>query len=312
MSLDRRDFLKLCTGTVAGLGVSQMVHPAIVQALDKAASGKTPVIWLQGCGCTGCSVSILNSVHPTIADVLLKVIGMNYHPTIMGAEGELAVDHMFHVAKENPGKYILILEGSVPLRDERYCVIGETMKDGHHHEVTLNKALVDLGKNAAACVAVGTCATYGGIPAAKGNVTGCVGLIDYFKTMGITTPVVNVPGCAPHPDWMVGTLAFALEHGPGPVVENLDAYARPKMFFGKNIHDNCPLLDAFENEEFAVDFNDGKACKYSLGCKGPATDSDCYKRIWNTGVNWCVENAVCIGCVEPGWPDSFSPFYEEV
>jgi len=307
MSLERRDFLKLCAGTVAGLGVSQMANPAILNALQKAAIDKTPVFWLQGCGCTGCSVSILNAVHPSIADVLLKIISMVYHPTIMAAEGELAFETMLKVAEEMKGKYLLLLEGSVPTKDERYCIIGEA----HHKEYSLNETLKKLAPGAAACVALGACATYGGIPSAKGNLTGCVGLPAYLTKLGIKTPVVNIPGCAPHPDWMVGTLAFALEKGLDALVKDLDEHGRPKMFFGKNIHDNCPYLADFEAEKITADFNK-PGCKYGLGCKGPATFSDCYKRIWNSGVNWCVENAVCIGCVEPGWPDDFSPFYEEL
>lgn len=307
MSFERRDFLKLCAGTMAGLGASQMAHPSVLAALEKAASGKTPCIWLQGCGCTGCSVSILNSVHPSIADVLLKIISMEYHPTIMGCEGETAFEHMLHIAEENQGKFILFLEGSIPTKDERYCIIGEA----HEKEYSLGETLRTIAPKAAACVALGACATYGGIPGAKGNLTGCVGLAPYLQQQKIKAPVVNIPGCAPHPDWMVGTLAFALENGLDALVKNLDEHGRPKMFFGKNIHDNCPYLPAFESEKFAEDFNK-PGCKYALGCKGPASSSDCYKRIWNSGVNWCVENSVCIGCVEPGWPDSFSPFYEEL
>jgi len=307
MSLDRRDFLKLCTGTVAGLGVSQMVHPAIVRALEKAVTGKTPVFWLSGCGCTGCSVSLLNSVHPAIADVLLNIISMEYHATIMGGEGEAMMERMYEVAKAKKGQYFLVLEGSIPTVDERYCIIG----DVHHQPVSINKALVDLGKDAAACIAVGTCSAYGGIPAAKGNLTGCTSLPAFFQSKNISTPVVNIPGCPSHPDWIIGSLAFALEHGVEATAKILDPYGRPKVFFGENIHDNCPYLEDFENEIFATNFTK-PGCKYSLGCKGPATDSDCYERRWNSGVNWCIENSVCLGCVEPNWPDAFSPFYEEM
>ncbi|MEG6548759.1 NiFeSe hydrogenase small subunit [Desulfocurvibacter africanus] len=307
MSLDRRDFLKLCTGTVAGLGVSQMVHPAIVRALEKATSGKAPVFWLQGCGCTGCSVSILNSVHPTIADVLLKVISMDFHPTLMGAEGEMAMEHMFEVAKAKKGQYFVVLEGAIPTADERYCIIG----DVHHKEISINQAMLDLGKDAAACIALGSCGAYGGIPAAKGNLTGCVGLRDFYQSKNISTPVVNIPGCPPHPDWIIGSLAFALEHGVEATAKILDAEGRPSVFFGENIHDNCPYLEHFENDNFAATFTQA-GCKYNLGCKGPACNSDCFKRKWNSGMNWCVENAVCTGCAEPGWPDNFSPFYESM
>ncbi|NEP77019.1 MAG: hydrogenase small subunit [Okeania sp. SIO3B3] len=312
MHLDRREFMKLCAGTAAGAGISQLAHPAVVQALQTASDGKTPVFWLQGCGCTGCSVSILNTVHPTIAQVLLDIISMRHHPTIMGGEGDVAINNIYASAEANKGKYILMLEGSVPMADERYCIIGERMVNGHHEEYSLTRVLKDLVPGAAACVALGACATYGGIPGAEGNLTGAVGLPEFFKKEGIDKPVVNIAGCAPHPDWMVGTLAYALKYGVPALVEQLDEHGRPKMFFGDNIHDNCPYLPKFNEAGFAKSFNDGSDCKYTLGCKGPITHSDCYKRIWNSGLNWCVENAVCIGCVEPGWPDKFSPFYEEL
>ena len=89
MALSRRDFVKLCSGTVAGLGVSQMFHPAIHEALAQTLSGeRPPVFWVQGQGCTGCSVTLLNSVHPSIADVLLTNIRPEFPPTVIGVPGE--------------------------------------------------------------------------------------------------------------------------------------------------------------------------------------------------------------------------------
>ena len=108
MSLNRRDFVKLCTGTVAGFGVAQMFHPAVREALAGTLTGeRPPVIWLQGQGCTGCSVSLLNNVNPSIADVLLKIISLEYHPTVMGGEGHDAYTHMLNIAKNFKGKFFL-------------------------------------------------------------------------------------------------------------------------------------------------------------------------------------------------------------
>ncbi len=312
MSLTRRDFVKLCTGTVAGFGVSQMFNPSIVQALEKFVPH---VFWIQGQGCTGCSVSLLNSVHPSIAKVLLDVITLDFHPTIMGSEGEMAWGHMTDVAKEQKGKYIMIFEGSVPVAENgHYCILGE--KD--HKEYTMLETTIEMAKNAALVVNVGTCAAYGGIPAAAGNVTEATSVTKVLADNGIKTPVVNIPGCPPHPDWMVGTLVVAinaieengLEGGLGEVVKLLDDEGRPTPFFGENIHDNCPYLDKFDEDAYSKVFTDKENCRYELGCKGPSANADCFKRKWNGGVNWCVENAVCLGCVEPGFPDEMSPFYE--
>ena len=114
MSLSRRDFVKLCTGTAAGYGVSRMFHPAVREALAGTLTGELPpVFWLQGQGCTGCSVSILNSMHPAIAEVLLKIISLDFHPTIMADEGAPAIEFMRRRARENDGGFFIVVEGAV-------------------------------------------------------------------------------------------------------------------------------------------------------------------------------------------------------
>jgi len=305
MSLERRDFLKLCAGTVAGLGLSQVFHPGLVMALEQAAK-KAPVIWIQGQGCTGCSVSLLNSVHPSIKEILLNIISLEYHPTVMGAEGELALEHMYAVAEQYKGKFFLAIEGSIPKAAQgKYCIVGEL----GHREITMLELVQELGKKAAATLALGACACFSaGIPGAEGNLTEATSVTGIFKENKISTPVINVPGCPPHPDWMVGTIAHVLMYG----IPELDDNGRPKLFYGRNVHENCPYRGYYEDENFSKTFTQKQGCRYNLGCKGPVANCDAWKRHWNNGVNWCVENAVCIGCVEPGFPDDMSPFYESL
>jgi hydrogenase small subunit len=234
----------------------------------------------------------------------------------MGSEGHEAWDFMMSQADTNKGKYILIVEGSVPTAENgHFCIVGA---DSNHKEFTMSEATLEMAKNAAVVVNVGTCAAYGGIPAAEGNLTGSMSVTNFLAEQGVKTPVVNIPGCPPHPDWMVGTLVVAINAieekglvgGLAEVVKILDENGRPTPFYGENIHDNCPYLEKFDNDEYAEIFTDPVNCRYELGCKGPNAYSDCFKRKWNGGVNWCVENSVCIGCVEPGFPDEMSPFYE--
>jgi len=315
MSLNRRDFVKLCTGTVAGFGISQMFHPAVCEAISGSLNGeRPPVLWLQGQGCTGCSVSLLNSVHPTIADVLLKVISLEFHPTVMAWEGEPAMEHMMKIAEQYKGKYFVVVEGAVPTgADGKYCIIGEA----HHKEISMADAMKSVAANAAAVLAVGTCAAYGGIPAAQGSETGAKSVSAFFKENGIATPVVNIPGCPPHPDWIVGTVVVALNaikakglaNGLADVVKLLDADGRPTPFYGRNVHENCPYLDFYDAGKMSETFTQKEGCRYDIGCKGPMSMCDSFERKWNGGVNWCVSNAVCIGCVEPDFPDGKSPFY---
>jgi len=300
--VSRRNFLKTVTGTAAGIGISQMFNPVLVSALEKALETH-PVLWIQGQGCSGCSVSLLNSVDPSILDVLLKVISLQFHPTVMASEGETALGNLYHIAEKYKGKFSLAVEGAIPMAaDGKYCIIGEL----NHKEITMVDLVKDLGPKAGSVLAVGTCAAYGGIPAAEGSETGATGVVEFFKTYGIKTPVVNIPGCPPHPDWIVGSIAHLLTKG----IPELDDDGRPTIFFGENIHDNCPRLDQYDAGEMSEKLSDPKGCRMDLGCKGPDTFADCYKRKWNSGTNWCVDNAVCIGCVEPGFPDAASPFYE--
>jgi hydrogenase small subunit len=300
--VSRRAFLKTVTGTAAGIGISQVFNPALVSALEKALENH-PVIWIQGQGCTGCSVSLLNSVDPSIADVLLKVISLQFHPTVMASEGETALENMYHIAEAYKGKFSLAIEGAIPTAaNGKYCIVGEM----HEKEITMVDIVKDLGAKAGSVLAIGTCAAYGGIPAAKGNVTGATGVMDFFAANSIATPVVNIPGCPPHPDWIVGSIAHLLTKG----LPELDSNGRPVVFFGENIHDNCPRLEQYDAGNLSETLSDPKGCRMELGCKGPDTYADCFKRKWNSGMNWCVDNSVCIGCVEPGFPDGTSPFYE--
>ncbi len=315
MSLSRRDFVKLCTGTVAGYGVSTMFHPAVHQALAETLTGeRPPVFWIQGAGCTGCSVTILNSTHPAIADVLLKVISLEYHPTIMAGDGAPAVEYMLKMAAQNKGKYFVVVEGAIPVAEEgKFCIVAEA----NHKEYTMVDMLKELAPDAAAILAVGTCACFGGVSAAEGTQTQSLGTSAFLQEVGIATPVVNISGCPPHPDWIVGTLVLALEtikkegleQGLATVVTLLDSDGRPTPFYGVNTHEMCPLLPQFEEGTMSSIITDKEGCRYDLGCKGPMAMCDSATRRWNGKVNWCIENALCIGCVESDFPDGKSPFY---
>ena len=301
MTITRRQFLKICAGSGIAIGASGVLLPEIVAALEKAAAGNPPVLWIQGGGCTGCSVSLLNTAHPSIAEVLLKIISLKFHPTVMAASGEKAMDYLNNVAEKYKGKYFLVVEGTIQTAAEgRYCVAAELKGK----EITFTQMTKDLGSRAAAALAVGQCATYGGIPAAKPDPTGSKGVMEFFKDNGIKTPVINIPGCAPHPDWMVGTIAHALMFG----VPELDGDGRPTLFYGTLVHDNCPYRSYYDEQKFAKSFGE-VGCRVELGCKGPESYSDCWKRGWNNNVNWCVHNSLCLGCTQPGFPDEFSPMY---
>ena len=313
--LSRRDFVRSSLAAAALGGVTSGFFPCVGQALGETLTAvRPPVFWLQGMGCTGCSVSILNSLHPRIADVLLHVIRMDFHPTLMADEGEGAVEFMLRMAEEHDGGFVLVQEGAVSEKSGgRFCVIGEA----GHQEFPLSVMLEKLAPHAAAVLAVGSCAAYGGVSAARGAVTGAMGVGEFFREKGIVTPVVNIPGCPPHPDWMVGTILILLDaverlglaEGVKAVAGGLDAWGRPRAFYGATTHENCPYLYKFDEKSMATSLTDKQNCRYALGCKGPGAWCDSPLRRWNDRVNWCVENALCIGCVQPDFPDGQSPFY---
>jgi len=277
-----------------------------------AATQEFPVIWLQLAACSGCTVSLLNSSNVSIRSLLIdevvpgKHVNLRFLPTIMAASGEAALDVLEGTASE--GGYLLVIDGAVPTAGEgAYGGVGEA--DGKH--ISMLEKTLELARKAVAVVALGTCASYGGIFAAEPNPSGCKSVSEVLAEGGVDVPVVNVPGCPPHPDWFVGTVARVLLHGL-PQPEDLDDAGRPLEYYGSLIHENCPRRADFDAGKFAAKLGDD-GCLYLLGCKGPMTYSDCPRRHWNTGTNWPIgNNHPCIGCVEPGFPDKLSPMFEKL
>jgi len=280
--------------------------------MGNAKTAEYPVIWIQCASCTGCSVSVLNSVSPTIKNVLVdevipgKHVNLRFHATVMAGAGDIAIEEMGATSQSKKGEYILVVEGAIPTAGNasEYGSIGE--KDGNL--VSMLTRVESLGRDALAVVALGTCAAFGGIAAGMPNPAGCISVQDVFRRGNIATPLLNIPGCPPHPDWFVGTLAHILLLGL-PKPEELDEYSRPKAFYGQLIHENCPRRAYFDEGKFAKHFGE-PGCLNELGCKGPVTYADCSLRLWNGGANWCIgSGSPCIGCVEAGFPDELAPFY---
>jgi hydrogenase small subunit len=291
MALSRRRFLQLIGGSGVAVGVSQLWLPQVVQAiLDNP--GNPPVIWLQGQGCTGCSVSTLNTAYPDIAEVLTQIISLEFNPTVMAAAGDHAIKVLDDALTNQSGKFILVVEGSIPTGSGGdYCTVGE--KDGK--PITVLDWTNKLGQAAKAILSVGTCSAFGGIPAGKPNPTGAKAVTDILPN----ATIINIPGCPPHPDWVIGTIAHVLLFG----MPELDDRKRPKVFFTHLIHENCERRYYFEQGIYAQDYSD-EGCLFQLGCKGPIAHCDVSTRGWNNGVNWCARSGgPCIACTQPTYPD---------
>jgi hydrogenase small subunit len=297
-NIDRRSFLKYCITSATVLGLDGSVVAKLEAALAKNGEGLPTVIWLACANCTGCTVSLANLIGGDapvdVGDLLLNTIWLEYHPNLMGAAGVLAVSTLNSAAA---GDYILVVEGGIPTAfGGNTCML---WTDVTGHEVTAMEAVSWLAPGAMAVLSIGTCASFGGIPKGNPNPTGIVSVEDFTGL-----PVINIPGCPTHPDWIAWTIAQFLA---GASIE-LDDRRRPRQFFSEKIHESCP----YKKREKADTFGQYELCLKELGCKGPDTRADCHLRKWHGGTSWCIEaGSICLGCTEKKFPDEFSPFYKE-
>ncbi|MGC9529544.1 MAG: hydrogenase small subunit [Candidatus Bipolaricaulaceae bacterium] len=269
---------------------------------------RIPVMWFQGAGCTGCSISLMNADWPDITNLLLdelvpgKGLAMLFHATLMGPTGRPALEVLDRAVEAAAGRYLLVVEGAVPTAgDGVFGRVGET---------TMVEQVTELARGAGAVLAVGTCAAYGGIPAGAPNPTGCLGVGEVLSRRGIEVPVVNVPGCPPHPRWFVETAVQVAAHGP-PTPDDLDQVGRLRAVYRGLIHETCPRRADFDVYRFAQTPGE-EGCLYELGCKGPYTEARCPDHRWNGGVSWCIgAGHPCIGCCEPEFPDRMSPLFKK-
>ena len=310
MKLTRRDFLKATSAVATALGVPASGLLGLREALGTETSGLPPIVWLQAQSCTGCSVSLINTISiMPIDELLVGVLDLDFHPTVMAGAGAMAVDAAEAAYNNGEGPYILVVEGAIPTgANGLYCHLWEIPGEAPDGEDVVETAIDVVQRYAASAhlvIAVGTCAAYGGMVAGAPNPTGAMGVQD---VVGEDVPVVNIPGCPAHPDWIVGAIAYVLANGAVPP---LDRDGRPKVFFGTKVHDQCPRRNTEKVKELGE-----YGCLNALGCNGPNTGSDCPTRMWNAGgtgengVNWCVgAGAPCYGCTEPSFPDGMAPFY---
>lgn len=296
----RRDFIKLCMSAAVSFSLADQILPLINQAFAAGQAAKPPVIWLELGSCTGNSVSLENAFNPSIDQLLMDMLDLRYHWLLNAEQGEASIQVMLDTVEQEQGKFWLIVEGAVM-----------TAENGRYNElfirngrmVTGQEALQEIAPKAKYVVAVGDCACFGGPAAAHPNPGGAKGVWEV-----IDRPVINIPGCPAHPDWMSGTFGHLLMYG----LPELDSYQRPVMFFGKTIHELCQRRQQFEDGVFAKYPGDA-GCLYKVGCKGPVTHADCPLRQWNHYVNWPVKaGAPCIGCASPHFPDGMMPFYQHL
>jgi|SRR6185295_10658915 hydrogenase small subunit len=297
---------------VAGSNESQIARLQPAKELD--------VLWITaGLGCDGESIAMTAATQPSIEDVVLGSIPgipkVKLHNPVLSFETGDNFLRPFHLAAEGGLEpFILVIEGSIPNEHNKsegyWAALGNDPNTGQ--PITTCEWIDRLAPNAWAVVAVGTCATYGGIHAMEGNPTGAMGLADYLgwkwkSKAGV--PIVCVPGCPVLPDNLMETLLYLLYQSAGrsPMIP-LDDALRPTWLFGQTVHEGCDRGGYYEQAEFAEEYG-ARECIVKLGCWGPVVQCNAGKRGWMNGMGGCPNvGGICIGCTMPGFPDKFMPF----
>ncbi|WP_306007261.1 hypothetical protein [Aquicoccus porphyridii] len=297
-----------------------------VFTLDDGPIEEVHAFWLAGMSCDGCSIAAVGAQNPSVEQLVnARLPGLPrivlHHPVLSVAAGkEFMKAHHLARAGKLGAPYVVLYEGSVA--DESiaaefggyWSAMGVDEDSGTHRPIPTATWLRDLAPGAAAVIAVGTCATWGGVPAAAGNVTGAMSVMDflgkdYLSALGL--PPLNLPGCSPVGDNITETITSVLMFlaGFGPLPE-FDELGRPKWLFGETVHRRCVLAGNYEEGKFAGEYGERK-CLVELGCWGPVVQCNIASRGALGHAGGCMNTGgICIGCTMPGFPDAFAPFYK--
>jgi NiFe hydrogenase small subunit HydA len=285
-------------------------------------NGKIHLIWLPMGGDSGCSISMLQASNPDLIEAAqnLQLSADFWQPVMtpdyqIGTSGWISAGYtdetksavpLVNAAFGDAPVDVLVIEGTPQMGTPPGASPGDYCQLAGYNAYEL---LQKLAAKASYVISVGQCSAFGGIPAAKGNLTGAVPVTEALKNAGVTTknPVVNIPGCPAHPDWTLITLSSAIQG----FSLDLDELGRPTAFFSQYIHDTCPRRGYYDKGQFATNFDDPE-CLWNLGCKGPITLSACAQTKWSGGLGFCTQGGpMCWGCMNPSFPDPpTSGFFE--
>ncbi|MEG6584108.1 hydrogenase small subunit [Dendrosporobacter sp. 1207_IL3150] len=298
-NLSRRDFIKNCVMVTSILGLAPHMLTEVVNAAEK--KPLIPVLWIHGHECTGCDEAFIRSQTPLASDTILNMISLEEMEVLGAAAGETLEHHSKEIMQKYAGKYLLLVEGAVPIGEGAItCMIG-------------GKPFVDklkeAAQGAAAVIEVGSCATWGGIQAAKPNPTNSVAISEVISGK----PIIKIPGCPPIPEVITGVVMHYSLFGTIPP---LDSKGRPKQFFGNRIHDTCYRRAFFDSGMFVETFDDiaSKAgwCLYKVGCRGPEAYNSCGNLRWWNGMSYPIQSgAPCIACAANDFWDN-DPFHQRL
>jgi hydrogenase small subunit len=283
------------------LALPPMFGSRIARAVES--SPKPTLVWLEFQDCAGNTESFLRASRPTVADIILDTLSIDYHETIMAAAGHQAEHNLAEAITRDHGAYIAVVEGSIPTgAGGAYCTIG-------------GRSALDIAREvcegAAAVVAIGTCASFGGLPAAAPNPTGALSVADAVPGL---QNLINMPACPANGENLAALIVYYVTFGRLP---ELDSLRRPLYAYGKLIHDACEKRAHYDAGQYTEQWGDEGHrrgyCLYKMGCKGPVTSQNCPNVGWNEGTSWPVGcGHPCIGCAEPSFWDRMTPFYRHL
>ena len=298
--ISRRRFMEFCGTMATTLALPEAYTQTIATALGQ--KRKPVLVWLEFQDCAGNTESMLRTTHPTVEDIVLETLSWEYHETIMAGYGKHAEAALKRVVTEEKGKYLVVVEGAIPTAEGGvYCTIGGR---------TALDIASEVCRGAAATIAVGACAWDGGIPRAKPNPTGAVGL--HEAVPGIK--IVNLPGC-PHNS--VNTAAVLVHYLTFGVLPAMDGENRPLFAYGQLIHDQCERRAHYDAGRYVQAWGDEGHrkgyCLFKMGCKGPEANYNCPTVRFNGATSWPVKSGHgCIACASSRFWDTKSPFYERL
>lgn len=292
--IDRRSLLKWSAAMAVVLGLPAVPYATrIVEAATT--KPRLPVLWLNGQECTGDMESVLRSTQNSPSDLLLNQISLDYSELLMATAGSGAEEAREATISAYGGKYVVIVDGSIPLAQGGvFCTVG-------------GQSFASLVKASAAdslgVIAAGTCASYGGLPAARGGVTGATSVSTHLASSG--KKVILLPGCPVNAETLVATLVSYVALGTWPAT---DGTGRPLFAYQRTIHSRCERRGFYESGQFVRAWGDAGEqkgwCLRLMGCQGPSTRSDCPTTKWNGGTSWPVASGgPCVGCANDGFWD---------
>jgi [NiFe] hydrogenase small subunit len=289
----RREFLKFCSSVTAAIGLGPAYGPRLARAF--AALNRPTVLWLHFAECAACTEAVLRispnstagNTMPWFDDLILSSVSLDYHEILMAASGSTAETILHQTAARLQGSFFCVVEGSIPTAE------------GGRHGMIGGRTMLEIAQaicpKARAVIAIGTCASFGGLPAANPNPTGARGVRDALP--GLAVPVINCPGCPPNPVSFVGILASYLLRGSAPALDSLN---RPRFAYSDlgTVHNQCPLQA------------DLTRCLITQGCKGPIAENNCPTIRFNDATNFpMLAGHPCIGCSQPQFWDRHAGFY---